>query len=195
MIPSGLRPGLLLQPALPIPTAKQQLRLLPLSLVRLRLEAPWCYKNTYFNTPRLLRLLSSPKNVLSAEKSSAAVSLATNLELHNWKHKQNRTWKQRIEHWHPTSFKPEGTRVQNREQLHSLRKHLTQCGGKGPLRPNICKKQLNRGTELRLVGHCCIRDEEAGAEAERIPGCSGAAVLTASRLRLCSPTSSFLMAE
>jgi len=161
----------------------------------LRLDTPWCYRNTYFNTSRLLHLLSTPRNVLSAKKSSAAVSSATNLELRKLKHKQNQTWKQRIEHWQPIFPSHKAQESKNWEQLHSLSKHLIKWGrGEEALKAWQETAESRDRAQLELLFAAVLKLERQGTEAERIPGFNGVAVLTASRLQLCSPAP-FLMAE
>lgn len=81
-IPSGFKIASVLESDLPTHPANQELQLPLLSFRCLQLNTPWCHRTTYCNVFGLLQSLSSPQNVLSAEKSSAAVGSATNLELH-----------------------------------------------------------------------------------------------------------------
>lgn len=171
-IPSGFKIAPAPESDLPTRPANQGLQLPLLSFRCLQLNTPWCHRTTYCNVFGLLQSLSSPQNVLSAEKSSAALSSATNLELHKLNTRAKQAWEQRIKHWQPIFFKPEGRRIQNCEQLHSLSKHLIKWGeGKGPLRPNTCEKQLNQGIEPLDLFSAAVLEIKAGDSSREDSSC------------------------
>lgn len=172
-IPSGFKIAPVLESDLPTRPANQDLQLPLLSFRCLQLNTPWCHRTTYCNVFGLLQSLSSPQNVLSAEKSSAAVGSATNLELHKLNtQSKTRTGNRESSTGSPFFFKPEGTRIQNCEQLHSLSKHLIKWGeGKGPLRPNSCKKQLNQGIEPLDLFSAAVLEIKAGDSSREDSSC------------------------